>query len=105
MRGEDFFDTFNIINNKIDNFIFGIDSLDNNFPYDFPKLFSSIKTTIRENIKNCKLLAGSIESYDKLNQKELNKGELNKKCETPESSILTNDKNIYTIILKVIINN
>ena len=80
-----------IFNKKIDNFIFCIDSLDNDWDFDFPKLFSSLKTTIKKCIENSELILDSIEKYEKLNKKELNQN-----YETPDSSILTNDKNIIS---------
>ena len=67
-----------IFNNKINNFIFCIDSLDNDCAFDFPKLFSSLKTIIKQNIVSSQKILDSIENYEKLNEEELNKNESKK---------------------------
>ena len=70
-------DLEDIFKNKINNFIFCIDSLDNECAFDFPKLFSSLKTIIKQNIESSQKILDSIENYEKLNEKELNKNIIN----------------------------
>ena len=48
----------------IDKNIFCIDLLDNNFPFEFPGLFSSMKSIIEKNIEPCDLILKSIESFE-----------------------------------------
>jgi len=94
-------DLEDIFKNKINNSIFCIDSLDNDCKFDFPKLFSSLKTVIKQNIESSQKILDSIEKYEKLNEEELNKNEINEeelnKNELNEEELNKNESNKNTI--------
>ena len=64
----------NYFRDIIDKNIFCIDLLDNNFYSEFDKLFSSVKSMVDENIKVCKIISESIESYEIQNEIERSSG-------------------------------